>query len=412
MQRGLMIGNIVTREIEAAQQLDRHLRAPRQVWLTGAGISFGAGLPLMYPLTDRIFHLLSNEPDEADAHKLVSAVRADLPDQLHIEHVLSHFGDLIALAERAKDTSATVGTERVAKTRLQTAHHTILRHIRDILRWGYQPAMNGNPERIGKQGEPIVSIDEHRRFIRVLYKVNRAGLDERRDAVHFITTNYDTLIEDALSLERVAYADGFSGGAIAAWDEPIFAAASVDSRLKAIITKLHGSIDWYRSGTENGRVFRVRYDDIYPRRSNDNGNVVIYPQSTKYMASREDPFGFLFERFRGLLSQERQQVLFVCGYSFGDDHIDSIIEQQILHPESKTTLIAFASTYGGKLAEWGDSSAGDRIFVLAKDGLYRGKNGPYFPPSAPITERNWWAFSGVTDLLENGLPTDIAEAIE
>lgn len=406
------IGASMTEDIEAARQLDRHLRAPRQVWLTGAGISFGAGLPLMYPLTDRVFSLLEKNPADADAHKLVSVVRSDLPDQLHIEHVLSHLGDLIALAERAKDSSATVGAERVAKIRLQTAHHTILRHIRDILRWGYQPSMNGNPERIGKQGEPIVTIDDHRRFIRTLYRVNRAGLDERRDAIHFITTNYDTLIEDALSLERILYADGFSGGAIAAWDEPTLAAASSDQRLKAIITKLHGSIDWYRSGTENGRVFRVRYDDIYPHRSNDNGNVVIYPQSTKYMASREDPFGFLFERFRGLLSHERQQVLFVCGYSFGDDHIDTIIEQHILHPESKTTLVAFASTCAGKLAEWGSSSAGDRIFVLAKDGLYRGKNGPYFQPAAPMMERDWWTFSGMTNLLENGYPADIAEAIE
>ncbi|TCS67201.1 SIR2 family protein [Phaeobacter sp. B1627] len=366
----------------------------------------------MYPLTDRVFHLLEKNPADEHVHKLVTEVRCDLPDKLHIEHILSHLGDLIALAERAKDMSATIGNERVKKINLQAAHHTILRHIRDILRWGYQPASGEDSEKVGMQGKPIVSIEDHRRFIRTLYRVNRAGLDERRDAIHFVTTNYDTLIEDALSLERIPYADGFSGGAIAAWDERLFEAASTDQRLKAIITKLHGSIDWYRSGEENGRVFRVRYDDIYPSRSNENGNVVIYPQSTKYMASREDPFGNLFQRFRSLLSYERQQVLFVCGYSFGDDHIDSIISQHLLHPESKTTLVAFAGAYGGKLEEWGASGAGDRIFVLAKDGLYRGKNGPYFPPSAPLADRDWWTFSGATNLLENGLPDDIAEAIE
>ena len=403
---------IMTGDIEAARQLDRHLRAPRQVWLTGAGISFGAGLPLMYPLTDRVLHLLKENADDADAHKLVTEVRGDLPAALHVEHILSHLGDLIALAERARDESATIGAERVTKIRLQAAHHTILRHIRDILRWGYQPGSGGKPDRAGMQGKPIVSINDHRRFIRALYQVNRAGLDERRDAIHFISTNYDTLLEDALSLERIPYSDGFSGGAIAAWDESLFDMAIANQRLKAILTKLHGSIDWYRSSEENGRVFRVRYDDVYPYRSNEDGNVVIYPQSTKYMASREDPFGSLFQRFRSLLSHERQQVLFVCGYSFGDDHIDSIIGQHLLHPESKTTLVAFASTYGGKLAEWGASEAGDRIFVLAKDGLYRGNSGPYFSPSAPMNDRDWWTFSGATELLENGLPEDIAEAIE
>lgn len=402
----------MTGNIEAARQLDRHLRAPRQVWLTGAGISFGAGLPLMYPLTARIFHLLANDPANHEVHRLVTEVRSDLPEELHIEHILSHLGDLIALSERARDMSATVGAQRVTKISLQAAHHTILRHIRDILRWGFQEASRENPERVGAQGRPIVSIDDHRRFIRTLYQVNRAGLDERRDAIHFVTTNYDTLIEDALSLERIPYSDGFSGGSIAAWDESLFAAASNDPRLKAIVTKLHGSIDWYRSGAENGRVFRVRYDDIYPNRSDDNGNVVIYPQSTKYMASREDPFGNLFQRFRDLLSFDRQQVLFVCGYSFGDDHIDSIISQRLLHPESKTTIVAFTKTYGGKLADWGAGSAGERIFVLAEDGLYRGNKGPYFPPCAPLTSRDWWTFSGATSLLENGLPNDIAEAIE
>uniref|UniRef100_A0A9E8CN11 SIR2 family protein n=1 Tax=Bosea sp. NBC_00436 TaxID=2969620 RepID=A0A9E8CN11_9HYPH len=366
----------------------------------------------MYPLTEQVFHRLSIDPKNTDVQKLVESVRADLPSNLHIEHILSHFGDLIALAERAKDTCAVVGSDRVHKMKLQAAHHTVLRHIRDILRWGYSPKSDATPERIGEPGKPIVTIDDHRKFIKTLYKINRAGLDERRDAIQFVTTNYDTLLEDALALELIPYTDGFSGGAVAAWDEDLLDSSSTNIRLKAVVTKLHGSIDWYRTGLSEGRIFRVRHDDIYPDRSNENGNVVIYPQSTKYMASREDPFGHLFQRFRALLSPKQQQVLFICGYSFGDDHIDTIIEHHLLHPDSKTTLIAFSGTRSGKLKRWGESSAGDRIFVIAKDGLYRGKEGPYFPPTAPATERDWWTFSGATTLLENGLPKDISEMIE
>lgn len=395
-------------DVEAARQLDRHIRSPRQIWLTGAGISYDAGLPLMYPLTDRVFHLLEKNAEDAEAFELVKAVRADLPDNSHIEHILSHFGDLVALAERAKGASAFVGGERVPKVKLQAAHHTILRHIRDVLRWGYIPASGTSAEQEGKSGNPIVRIEHHRRFIRALYKINRAGLDERREAIHFVTTNYDTLLEDALALEIVPYIDGFSGGAIAGWNEQ---SLSLEASAKAVITKLHGSIDWYRSGQESGRVFRVRHDDAYPDRSDKNGNVVIYPQSTKYMASREDPFGFLFQRFRGLLSADRQQVLFVCGYSFGDDHIDAIIEHQLLHVDSKTTLVALSRSRSAKLKAWGESSAGDRVFVLAEDGLFRGSAGPFFPPTSGIV-RDWWSFGGTTSLLENGLPADIAEVIE
>ncbi|MEO1020166.1 MAG: SIR2 family protein [Pseudomonadota bacterium] len=326
--------------------------------------------------------------------------------------LLSFFGDLIALAERAKDASAMVGSGRVHKTALQATHHKILRHIRDILRWGYRAGSDSDSEEIGGPGKPIVNIEGHRRFVRVLYKINRAGLDERREPVQFVTTNYDTLIEDALALELVPYTDGFAGGAIASWNEQLLLSPTVHQNLKAVVTKLHGSIDWYRSGAEGGRVFRVRYDDLYPDRSDSNSNVVIYPQSTKYMASREDPFGLLFQRFRDLLSAERQQVLFVCGYSFGDDHIDSIIEQYLLHPESKTTLVAFSSKRSGKLKTWGDSHAGERVFVVAADGLHRGCDGPFFPSHTEPSERDWWTFSGVTDLLENGLPADISDAIQ
>lgn len=279
------------------------------------------------------------------------------------------------------------------------------------MRWGYIPASGASAEQVGKPGNPIVNIEHHRRFVRALYKVNRAGLDERRDAIQFVTTNYDTLIEDALALELIPYLDGFAGGAVAAWDEHSFRLMAGGPTTKAAITKLHGSIDWYRSGAENGRVFRVRHDDSYPDRSSAIGNVVIYPQSTKYMASREDPFGFMFQRFRELLSQERQQVLFVCGYSFGDDHIDAIIEHHLLNIDSKTTLIALSKSRTAKLKAWGESNAGERIFILAEDGLYRGNSGPFFPPTAAVA-RDWWTFEGTTSLLENGLPADIAQGIE
>src|SRR3546814_2442820 len=45
--------------------------------------------------------------------------------------------------------------------------------------------------------------------------------------------------------------------------------------------KLHGSIDWILG--DEGDVWRVRDTDIYPRRS---GSVLIYPQSTKYVATQ------------------------------------------------------------------------------------------------------------------------------
>jgi hypothetical protein len=351
--------------------------------------------------------------------KVLNFICADLPDNCHIEHILSHLGDIIALAERAKDTAYQVGSERLHKTKLQAVHHQIQAHIRDVLRWGYEPEGEDSAgkkigERVGSQQEPIVRIDDHRRFVRALYRVGRAGVDAFREPIHFVTTNYDTLIEDALSLERLPYADGFTGGAVASWSEETFKAAQTDPKVRAIVTKLHGSIDWYRAVAEQGHIFRVRHDDLYPDKSADNGNVVIWPQSTKYMASRLDPFGCLFQHFRDLLGPKRQQVLFICGYSFGDDHINADIESLILSEQSTTTVVAFSKEPDAGmhpvLKRWCQSSAGPRIFVATEKGLYRGESGANFPP--PTGEREWWKFSGVAQLLEEGLPADIAENIE
>lgn len=401
---------------DIAKQFDEHLRSPRQVWLLGAGVSVNAGIPLMYPLTDRVSALIENstEPNKEQAGDILKFIRTELPDDCHIEHILSHLGDMIALAERAKDTCFLVGDKRMKKIDLQAVHHQILGHIRDVLRWGYKPKTENTEEQIGKTDKPIVSINDHRRFIKALYRVSRAGVEGFREKLHFVTTNYDSLIEDALSLERLPYADGFTGGAIAFWNEDIFKAAKTDIFARAIVTKLHGSIDWYRTSAEQGHVFRVRYDELYPDREPKNGNVVIYPQSTKYMASREDPFGCLFEHFRWLLSRREDQTLIVCGYSFGDDHINGDIELLVGKPQSRTNLVVFLhepeSGLPLSLNRLRRGSAGNRVFIATQKGLYRGNSEANF--SAPVGERDWWRFTGVAQLLEEGLPTDIAEMIE
>ncbi len=406
----------MTDDTEVAKQFDEHLRSSRQVWLLGAGVSVNAGIPLMYPLTDRVIKLIKEGEGEQKelTVKLLEFIQGELDDKCHIEHVLSHLGDMIALAERAKDTSFQVGSERIHKTDLQSVHHLILRYIRDVLRWGYKPAYGEEAEVVGKAGSSVVTVDDHRRFVKALYRISRAGLDTFREPVQFVTTNYDTLMEDALSLEQINFTDGFTGGGIAFWNEDVFRMAEQLSATKAVVTKLHGSIDWYRADSEAGQIFRVRYDELYPDRSNESGNVVIYPQSTKYMASRLDPFGFMFQNFRNLLAMDRKQVLFICGYSFGDDHINIDMEQLILNPKSGTTVVVFSregeAGLHPVLKRWRTSGAADRIFIATEKGLYRGSTGPFF--AAKEGSRDWWSFDGVCQLIEGGLPADVVEAFE
>ena len=80
----------------------------RQNWLFGAGISFGSKIPLMYPLTTRVEKVIGNESSEKEK-EILASLKADLNNDCHVEHYLSHLGDLLAIAERSKDKVAHIG---------------------------------------------------------------------------------------------------------------------------------------------------------------------------------------------------------------------------------------------------------------------------------------------------------------
>ncbi|MCY1366527.1 SIR2-like domain protein [compost metagenome] len=215
---------------------------------------------------------------------------------------------------------------------LQGAHEAILDAIAKTIRWGY---VAGTPEEIGSPGCSLVRIDDHSAFTRALFNTSQAGLQDRRRPVRIFTTNYDTLIEDALALANVPYWDGFSGGAVA-FRSHRFGEEEPKSGVRACVVKLHGSIDWHLG--DDSRVWRVRELDTYPNR---NGLILIHPQATKYAATQRDPFAAQFDLFRRALSSHEDNVLAVCGYSFGDDHINEEIELCMSRMDSRTTLVAF-----------------------------------------------------------------------
>lgn len=379
------------------EQLDAFLSRPNQVWLLGAGASLDAGLPLMGPLTNFVLERLKG----SDSEPLVSAIWNDLIEGAHIEHLLSHLGDFYALAERVKSKTATIDGESYDLESMKQAHAEVLKYITYAIHWGYKYDWEAKTGEAGSPLNSIVDIEPHCQFVRALLGTRRSGMENRRPPVRFFTTNYDTLLEDSLALERYSYWDGFSGGAIAyrshryGADEP-----SLSQRYDAHIMKLHGSIDWHLD--DGGHLIRVRLGDKYPGKAK---RVMIYPQATKYVATQRDPFSSQFDLLRRNLGTKEGNVLAVCGYSFGDEHINQEIELAMDVPGSDTTILAFAMETGSGLPEvldlWLRGPWGKRVFVMTQKGLYNGNIGPICQPEEG-SERSWWTFAGVTNLLENG----------
>ncbi len=378
---------------EIIEELYKHLECDNQNWLFGAGISYESKVPIMAPLTKRVKTLLT---DKDGFKKLYNAVESDLPENHHIEHVLSHIGDLVALSERSKGNKVNYGGNDYAKDALLKLHKTLVGHIANIMKYGYVEAKDGKGEEIGTIDKPIVSIEHHRKFVKAFLSLKSNLIS--RSSIAFFTTNYDTLLEDALILEKQKICDGFTGTAMGFWDPEI----SFKESNSFDVYKLHGSVDWYIH--EKDGIIRSRYGVIY---FSDVENVLIYPQATKYVETQKDPFATLFTRFRNRLNSNNDNILVTSGYSFGDNHINSEIASAITQPNNKTVLIVFLKTGADgqapseTLLSWlKNDELSKKTFIATDKGIYHGSDQIIKKEDGKDLE--WWTFKGLIDFLKGG----------
>lgn len=151
----------------------------------------------------------------------------------------------------------------------------------------------------------------HEDFVRWIARMPRAS------AVEIFTTNYDVLVETALEAERVPSFDGFVG-----CNRPYFSHESL-TRPESMpgtswtrLWKIHGSINWEQD-TIRGRARIVRSAPT------NNGEMIL-PSHHKYDESRKQPYVAFLDRLTKVLDRD-DAILFVCGYSFSDEHINAIL---------------------------------------------------------------------------------------
>lgn len=383
---------------ELTEELKNHLDSSRQNWLFGAGISLDGNIPLMYPLTDRVEAILKAAGNAKDI-EVYDSIVSELNESAHVEHYLSHLGDLIAIAERSKKNSSVVNGDSFNQDELRNLHASIISAIGNTVRYGYKK--DGDDEIIGTSEGPIVDIESHLEFINALFR-SRANL-KSRSRLTFFTTNYDTLLEDALAFEKNIVIDGFSGGAVGFWNpEKEFNRITTDPE-HCLLYKLHGSIDWHRD--EERGLLRSRYGTKYLSNPSD---IMIYPQATKYVETQKDPFASLFSNLRSSLNRNEDNVLIFCGYSFMDEHINAEIEAALKSSSNKTNIIAFVKEnpadgihINATLDSWLTNSVfGKRVFVAGEKGLYNNSITPVIDEEGK--KLRWWTFAGLTEFIKTG----------
>jgi len=132
--------------------------------------------------------------------------------------------------------------------------------------------------------------------------------------LRIFSLNYDLLLEKKLEEEALTIERGFEEDT-REWNYKRFTELSEEPDI--YLYKLHGSIDWER----NRETQVVRYIDSIPREPD-----LIF--GTQYKMQYIDPYLFMISEFRHYCLKAK---LIVClGYSFSDEHVNSILSQSLL----------------------------------------------------------------------------------
>ena len=166
------------------------------------------------------------------------------------------------------------------------------------------------------------------------------------------TTNYDLLNEFAMDGLGIHYSNGFMGGLTRYFNSTSFKitlARELDVSSNqwvaednfVYLCKLHGSINWTTDTGDKLWPFRETLVPHY-----DKGQrLLIFPTPAKDGETLGSPYSDLFREFQGRIVRE-QSVLITIGYSFSDEHINSIIYQALKIPSFR--LVIFAAIDSGE----------------------------------------------------------------
>jgi hypothetical protein len=170
----------------------------------------------------------------------------------------------------------------------------------------------------------------------------------RRFPAEIFTTNYDYLFEIALEGSGIPYFDGFAGSF-----EPFFCPEAVEDvgayPHLVKLWKMHGSLGW---------TYRESDKAVIRQQAAPKDLILIYPSHLKYNTSKKQPYVGLIDRLCAFLQQD-DAVLFTCGYSFGDNHINERIVTSLRRGANSHVIAMYYDESWDK--------DGKSIFALADD---------------------------------------------
>jgi len=192
----------------------------------------------------------------------------------------------------------------------------------------------------------------------VSFMMSFASRTGTRDRLNIFTTNYDRFIEAGAEAAGMHLLDRFVGTL-----SPIFRSSRLDLDMHynppgirgeprylegvARFTKLHGSLDWVDCARSIRRIaFPFGAKSIQPylnapgTTDTDVMRLMVYPNAAKDRETAFYPYVELFRDFAAAACRPNH-TLIVFGYSFGDEHINRVIEDMLTIPSTHLVVISY-----------------------------------------------------------------------
>lgn len=279
------------------------------IFLLGAGASVDAGMPMVKPLTEQLRNRLANIPD----------VNGNLRPE---------FRQVFDLIE-AQDPSVTGNYERFFEW---------IKLLLDVQRKPFRKIVEVKLDR------PLTEAMGHLSFVvggeiaRLLgscqsdprYLAKLADFIPAQGRLKVFSLNYDCCLEDACQSAGIGLTTGFDP-VTKRWNPSLFS-----TKVSGInLYKLHGSLRWHGVRDESlpDEQFQPRLElmELKPEQylpshlqMREEPELILGP-GNKLQA--DDPFLTLFYEFHRSLQQA--QVCVIIGYSYGDAHINSVLDDAL-----------------------------------------------------------------------------------
>lgn len=216
---------------------------------------------------------------------------------------------MIAKLSQEERLRALMGTKQDREVLFSETEH----YIRDVV-WGMLSAKSSD--------------------LKYLNWLTHLAFDEEVTSLELLTLNHDTVLEQALRSNSVAFCDGFGDAVngIRFWQPN-----SLQENHRVRLSKLHGSIDWFRFRSNRNIGIALEPDPV----NTDPRPELLVGTFNKIVEYTTGVFADLHCHFHQCL--RRTHLMVCCGYGFGDKGINT------------------------KLSEWIGRESGNRLVVVHRN---------------------------------------------